>query len=249
MLNMKQDGNVFVLTMKGKVTADEVTAFYDKFTPAIEKADRVGIVIDISGFDDMTVDAIRHDIPLEIGMLDQMGKIPRAAVVSDKAFIGALVKAVNPLIPMIDMRIFGPDEMDAALKFASDLPDRKPKGKGAHVIESSDKNVFAFEIDGYVADDEMHAISAEINARIERGETFNALARIKSFGGLDPKILTDGSFFKMKLGSIEALKKYALVSDEQWLKPLIGFANKITGIEMRHFPLADEAAARAWLSA
>lgn len=249
MLNMKQSGNVLEITIKGKVTADEVTAFYDKLTPAIEKAERVGIVIDMTGFDDMTANAIRRDIPLEMGLLDQMGKIPRAAVVTDKEFVSALFEAMNPLVPMIDLRVFGPKDLDAARKFAADLPAKKPKGKGARIIDAPDARVFAFEIDGYIDDDEMDVISKEINTRIERGEKLRLLGRIKSFGGFDPEILTEGSFYKMKVGSLKAVEKYALVSDEGWLKPLIGFAKTVSGIEMRHFPLSEEKAAMDWVSA
>jgi hypothetical protein len=140
-------------------------------------------VIDAAGFEDMTADTIRRDIPLEIGLLDQMGKMPRVAIVSDKEFISALVAAVNPLVPMIDMRAFAPTEMDAAHKFASALPSHKPKGKGARLIASPDGKTLGFEIDGYVDDDEMEAITDEINARIARDERFNVLAKIKSFNG------------------------------------------------------------------
>lgn len=250
MFAFKQEkNNLLVVTLSGKVTAGEVTAFYDQFTPAIEAAEQVGLVIDLSGFDDMTAEAIRRDIPMELALLDQMGKLPKAAIITDKEFIGAAVEAVNPLIPMIDMRVFAPDQRQAAIAFASDLPEKKPQGRGARLIASPSPKVVAFEIDGYVDDEEMLVISKELNSRIDRGETFNALGRLVSFRGLDPKILTEGSFFKMKFGSLKALGKYALVSDETWIKPLIGFAKSATGIDMRHFTLSEEQAAWDWVTA
>ncbi len=250
MFDLKREGqNTLVITLSGKVTADEVAAFYKKLTPKLDASDRVGMVIDMTGFDDMTADAIRRDIPLELGLLDQMGKIPRAAFVTDKEFVGAAVAALNPLVPMIEMKVFAPGEKQAAIAFAADLPPKKPQAKGARLIESPSPDVLAFEIDGYIDDDEMKAITKEVNSRLERGDKFSALARIKSFRGFDPAILTEGSFFRMKFGGAKAMKKYAIVSDESWLKPLIGFARTVTGIDIRHFPLAEEQAAWDWVKA
>lgn len=249
MFDLTQDGDLLIVTMKGDVTADEVTAFYQRLTPIIEAADRVGLVIDMTGFNDMSAEAIRRDIPYELGLLDQLRKMPRAAVLTDKQFVGVLFSAINPLIPVTDIRVFGPDEMQAARRFAGTFPRQTATGRGARLIDSPDPGVLAFEIDGYIDDDQMEPITAAVNARIERGESFSALARIKAFGGFDPDILTEASFFKMKFGALGALKKYALVSDERWLGPLVGFARGMTGIEMRLFPLVEEQAAWDWLKA
>lgn len=250
MFDMKKEGeNILSVTLSGTLTADEVTAFYDWFTPALNAADQVGLVIDMTGFDDMTGDAIRRDIPLELGLLDKLGKVPKLAIISDKEFVGALAGAVNPLVPMVEVKVFSPVDREKAFAFASELPSKKPTGKGARLIDSPSADVVAFEIDGYIDDDEMEAISTEINTRINRGTTFSALARFKSFGGFDPEILTEGSFFKMKVRGIKSLKKYAVITDESWLKAMIGFAGTVTGIDIRHFPLAEEQAAWEWVKA
>ncbi|WP_342071161.1 STAS/SEC14 domain-containing protein [Yoonia algicola] len=247
MFDLKQHENLLVITVSGKITEDEVTAFYAHFDSVIEDIERTGIIINATGFDDMTGDAIARDIPLELGLLDQMGKIPKVAVLSDKEFIGATIRAVNPLVPMIDMKAFGPAEMDAAKAFASDLPPKTPKGKGITMLDSSTPEVMAMELDGYMTDDEMEAISKEVLSRLESGGEFSALIKVKSFRGFDPGILTEGSFFKMKFGAMKDMKKYAIVTDEGWLKPLLGFARSISGIDMKLFPLADEQAAWSWV--
>ena len=247
MFDLKQQGNVLLVTVSGKVTEDEVSAFYDRFEKVLADVDRTGIVIDATGFDDMTGKAIARDIPLELGLLDQMGKIPKIAFVSDKEFIGTLVRATNPLIPMIDMQTFGPGDMQAAQDFASDLPPKKPKGKGISIMDRSSPEVMAIELDGYMDDDEMEAISHEVLERLESSTDFRLLFKITSFRGFDPGILTEGSFFKMKVDAIKKTKKYAVVTDEAWLKPLLGFARSISGIEIKLFPLAEEQAAWAWV--
>lgn len=171
------------------------------------------------------------------------------AILTDKEFIKAGVQALNPLVPVIDMRVFGADEEHTARAFASDLPLRKPaqKGKGLYIMEESDDQVLGFVLDGYMDDDEMEVISHEVLRRIEQGGEFRALARIVSFRGFDPGILTDGSFFKMKFGAIKDMKKYAIVTDEKWLKPLLGFGSMVSGIEIKLFALAEEQAAWAWV--
>lgn len=247
MFDLKQQGNLLLITLSGKVTADEVSAFYARFDDLLEGIDQTGMVIDMTGFDDMTGDAIARDIPLELGLLDEMGKFPKAALVSDKEFVGAAAQALNPLVPMIDIRVFTPGDMQAAMDFASDLPPKKPQGKGIYITDQSSPEVLAMELDGYMDDDEIEAISKEVLSRIESGDEFRALIKVKSFGGFDPGILTEGSFFKMKFGAMKELKKYAIVTDEGWLKPLLGFAGSISGIEMKLFPIAQEKAAWAWV--
>lgn len=249
MFDLRQQDDLLFVTLSGTVTADEVSAFYDRFEKTLGTVDRTGIVVDATGFDDMTGDAIRKDIPLELGLLDQMGKIPRIAVISDKEFIGALVRAVNPLVPMIDMRAFAPGDTQAAQAFASDLPPKKPKGKGIYIMDSSTPDVLAMELDGYMDDDEMEIISKEVLRRLDSGTDLKALIKIKSFRGFDPGIFTEKSFFKMKFGAMKDMTKYAIVSDEGWLKPLLGFAGSISGIEMKLFPLAEEQAAWDWVRA
>jgi hypothetical protein len=51
----------------------------------------------------------------------------------------------------------------------------------------------------------------------------------------------------VEFGAIKDVKKYAIVSDEVWLKPLIGFGAAVSGIEMKLFALADEPAAWDWV--
>lgn len=251
MFDLKQQDTLLFITLSGKITADEVTRFYEQFDTLLEDKAQAGIVIDMTGFDDITGDAIARDIPLELGMLDKMGKFPKIAILSDKEFVAATVSAVNPLVPMIDMRVFGAGEEQAARDFAADLPPAKPagKGKGLYLLEDSSDQVLAFAVDGYMDDDEMEVISKEVLRRIETGGEFRALARIKSFGGFDPEILTEGSFFKMKFGAVKEMKKYAIVTDEKWLKPLISFGGMVSGIDMKLFALADEQAAWDWVRA
>ncbi|QIE44059.1 STAS/SEC14 domain-containing protein [Pseudohalocynthiibacter aestuariivivens] len=247
MFDLKQQDNLLIVTVSGKVTADEVTAFYGRFNDIIADIDRIGMVIDVTGFDDMTGDAIARDIPLELGLVDQMGKFPKAAVVSDKEFIAAAAHALNPLVPVIDIRVFRANDIQAAKEFATDLPPKKPKGKGIYMMDKSTPEVMAFEIDGYMDDDEMETVSKDVLARLESDKEFSALVKIKSFGGFDPGILTQGSFYQMKFGSIKNLKKYAIVTDETWMKPLLGFAGSVSGVEMKRFSLAEEQAAWDWV--
>ncbi len=247
MFNLEQEDDVLIITLSGKITADEVTAFYQSFETAIEAVDQIGLVIDATGFDDMTGDAIARDISLEFGLMDRMGKLPKAAVVSDKEFIAAAVRAMNPLLPMIEMRSFKSDEMQAARKFAADLPPKKRQGKGIRMMDQSSPEVMGFEIEGYIEADALLAISNDVLRHLEKDEEFRALVKIKSFRGFDPHILTEGSFLKMKLGAMKKTKKYAVVTDEVWVKPLIGIAGSFLGIEARRFPLAQEQAAWDWV--
>lgn len=115
--------------------ADHVCAFrvtgtldepdFDRVIAAIEsrleRHEKIGIVADLTGFEDMTFRAGLKDARYGFGKLTQLRRFPRQAVITDKRWIETLAGLASPLLPFIEVRCFKPGEFDAALAFASEI--------------------------------------------------------------------------------------------------------------------------------
>ncbi|MEL7213832.1 MAG: STAS/SEC14 domain-containing protein [Pseudomonadota bacterium] len=236
------------ITARGTITEDEVRSFYAQLWPEIADAKKIGLLIDLSEFADMTGRAIIEDLTHEAGALPQLHRFPKIAILTDKQWIRTAERLVDPILPMTKMECFDPADRDAARAFAQDLTEpATPKGKGLHMIDSEIEGVLAFELDGYMSDAQADEVAAAFRAKIEAGAPFDAFARIKRFGGFDPQVLVQKDFIQMKMGAAKQLRRYAIVTDERWIKPMVGIARAVTGIEIEVFTEANEPAAWQWL--
>lgn len=241
------DKPLFRITITGDITRDEVRAFYDRFKPALDDADRVGLVVDMTGFGDISAGAMLEDVIEEFGLLDDLSKMPRAALVTGNRTLAGMVRYLNPIIPKMEARAFAPSEIKEAEDWARDLPEPKTRKPGLSVIDTGHPDVLAFELDGYMDDDDMDVVVKPFRDRIDQGGKFNALARMKRFAGFDPEILFDRALLGMKWDAIRALHRYAIVTDQQWVRPFTGIARLVSNVEIRIFPMAEEAAAWEWV--
>lgn len=116
-------------------TADHVCAFrisgtltepdFDRLAAEIEarlaRHEKLGLLADLTGFEDMTFRAGLKDARYGLGKLGELRRFPREAVVTDRGWIETLVAVTSPLLPFIEVRCFKPGEFDTALAFASEI--------------------------------------------------------------------------------------------------------------------------------
>ncbi|OHV84709.1 STAS/SEC14 domain-containing protein [Rhizobium sp. LCM 4573] len=76
--------NIAAFRVAGTVTASD----YDQIIPAIEEKlsdhEDIGILADLTGFEDMTGDALRRDLEYGLSKLGEFHRFKRAAVITDK---------------------------------------------------------------------------------------------------------------------------------------------------------------------
>lgn len=238
---------LFHVTVRGDIDRDQVRAFYREFKPALDTAGRPGLVVDLTGFDDITAGAMLEDVVEEFSLLDDLAKMPRTAVVTGNRTLAGLLRYLNPIIPRMELRSFTPDEITEAATWAADLPETAPHRPGLSMIDSGHPDVLAFELDGYMDDDDIEIITRPFRDRIDRGGKFNALARLKHFAGFDPEILFDRALLGMKSDAIRALHRYAIVTDQTWVRPFASLAHLVSHVEVKIFPLSEEQAAWDWV--
>jgi hypothetical protein len=104
-------------------TIDE--ADFDRLIADIEarlqRHEKIGILADLTGFEDMTFMAGLKDVRYGFGKIFERKRFPREAVVTDRGWIETLVAVTNPLIPFVEVKCFKPAEFDAALAWATEI--------------------------------------------------------------------------------------------------------------------------------
>lgn len=113
--------NVVAFRVAGTVTADD----YDKVIPTIEEKlshyNEIGVLTDLSGFEDMTADALKRDLQYGLSKLGEFHRFKRAAVISDKQWIKAATDMAGALFPQIEARVFPEKEKSQAMSWVSDV--------------------------------------------------------------------------------------------------------------------------------
>ena len=87
----------------------------------LERHEKLGLLADLTGFEDMTFRAGLKDARYGFSKLAELRRFPREAVVTDKGWIETLVAIASPLLPFVEVRSFKPEAFEAALAWASEI--------------------------------------------------------------------------------------------------------------------------------
>lgn len=111
--------HVAAYKLSGTLTEED----YDRVIADVEaklgRHERLGLLVDLTGFHDLTLRAGLKDIRYSFGKMWELRRFPREAVITDKAWIATLAHIASPLLPFIEIRTFKSEEGDAALAWAS----------------------------------------------------------------------------------------------------------------------------------
>ncbi|WP_415184190.1 STAS/SEC14 domain-containing protein [Phaeovulum sp.] len=250
MLSIKElSPNVWELTLEGVLEKGDIETMERELTPALKGAHPLGLIVRAEGWKDITAGALAEDMKFEFGLLAQWSKIAKMAMVTDLQVFAALLKWVDPILPMIDMKSFASSEVAAAEAFASDLPDRSEAGTGSAITLLADGSdgVLAFEVDGLMTAQDLKKLMGPLEPILQDDRKINLFAKFTNYGGFDPSILTDGSFLGAKFGAIGHLDRYAIVGGPAWIRAMIKGIAPMMPFKMRLFELTDEAEAREWV--
>ncbi|WP_165802826.1 STAS/SEC14 domain-containing protein [Pelagivirga sediminicola] len=240
--------DVYELTLEGVLEKSDIETMERELTPVLKGDGPLGLIVRAENWSDITADAIAEDMKFEFGLLTQWSKIARMALVSDLQAFGALLKWIDPVLPMIEMKCFASTEVAAAEAFASDLPARPAagSGRGMTLLEDGSDGLLAFEVDGAITAEDARSVMAPLEPYLEDGKKIDLLVRIKSYEGFDPSILMDGAFMGVKFGAITHVGRYAIIGAPGWMATMVRSVAAMMPFEMRLFDASDEDAAWAW---
>lgn len=241
--------NVFELRLKGVVEKPDIETMARELTPALKGAGPIGLILRLEDWRDVTADAMAEDMKFELGLLPYWSRIARMAVVTDLQAFAALLKWIDPILPMIDMRSFPSTEVAAAEAFVMDLPERATgdEGAGIKLLADGSDGVVAFEVDGRITEEGAEAVFAPLRGMMDDDTKVNVLAKFTRWDGFDPAMLMDGSIMGTKFALIGHLKRYAIVGAPEWMQGFVSMMAPMMPFEMQFFDAKDEAAAREWV--
>lgn len=248
------NNHVVSLRLAGKIATADITRWTQAAEAAFKQAARISFYVEISEFGGITKEALIKDIQYELGMLKQMDRIYRLALVTEEEWIAAMVRFAGRIFPQVQLRVFEPKEKDVALAWASEVPSaaQVPVASptpGVRMIATTNPKVLAFEMDGHMTAKDAQPLAETLQAAFEKHGTVRLLNRFKKFDGFDWTIVQEKATLRMKLSALRHVERYAVVGGPEWVEGLLKLVNPLFKVELRHFPAEEEAVAWEWMGA
>jgi hypothetical protein len=245
----------YVVAMKisGKITAEDIEKAYATTRDALENNERVSFFGEITESLTFTAEGFVKDLTEGIKQLGNLSKYYRAAIVTDKGWLGALARVEGLVFSSIDVRVFAPAERDKAFAWAAEAPAPLPKPEepkaSIHFLQTTNPNVFAYEVNGRVRTKDVKAVVDEFKPYLERDGKVNVLAKLSDFNGFDLFAMLEDDLVKLKFRSLSKVDKYAVIGPKPWMRNLLELFYPWTSVKLRVFDKNEEASAWEWVGA
>lgn len=245
--------HVLAIRLSGELTAADVTQAYKATEDALKENDRISFFAEVEPSMKLTFEGLAKDLVTGIGQWDKLKHYYRVALVTDKGWMAAIARVEGLVFSSIDIRVFGHDERDKALAWASETPVAAPAPEipepAIHFIQTTSEDVFAYEVDGKIRERDIKEAVEVLKPYMDRKGKFNVLARMKDFHGFDLLSVFDDKLIKLKLKAPGKIDKYAVVGPKPWMRNLLELVNSVVRTEIRTFEASEEAAAWEWVGA
>jgi len=241
---------IFQVTLSGVIEKVDIEEMKRHLTPALEGEGDMAIVLRAEALEDMTADALAEDARFEFGMLPYWSKVRKVALVTDKQAFEAILRWIDPVLPMMAFRSFAPSEAQAARDWAGALPaPAVTGGPGLRMIEDGTDGLLVFEIDGPMTKDDTGRVFEMFDRATEAHGKINLMVIVKDYEGFDLSLLGDRELMTSKFGAMGKVGRYAVVGAPGWMRSMVGVLDPLLPIKMRSFDAGEETAARDWASA
>lgn len=112
-------------------------------------------------------------------------------------------------------------------------------------------DVLAYRAEGKLERADIDRVFAEVDRKLESGDGIRVYGEVRSLSGISLDALwRDLRLSLQRWNAISKIEKAALVTDLEWLRKAAVWEDRaFRGIEIRTFPLSEEAEARAWVRA
>jgi hypothetical protein len=250
---LESPNHLVALKVSGSLTAEDVEKAYKATEDKLKNNERIsfyGEVEDSMGF---TLEGLAKDLWNGLGQLGKLSRYYRAAVVTNKGWIGAMARVEGLVFSSIDVRVFKPNDKSKAFAWASETPGPLPKPQApepsVHFLQTTADNVFAYEVNGKLREKDVKSAVEQLRPYLEREGKINVLARMKNFGGFDLLSVLDDDLIKLKYKAISKVERYAVVGASAWMRNLLELISPLFSAQIRVFDAAEEHAAWEWVGA
>ena len=249
------DGPKYLVAFKlsGELTADDVDKSTKALTDALKDNERVSIFTEIDGSISLTLEGLWKDLVNSVSNFGIRRKIFRLAVVSSSEFYSFLLRVEGLVFSSIEMRVFSPEQRDQAFAWAAKepepLPKPEPPRRAIHFLQTTNPNVFAYEVDGRVTEKDIEETVKELKSFFERSEKTNILVRMKHFNGFDLSALLNDDLYRVKLQALSKVERYAVIGAPAWMRNFLELINPAFKLKIRVFDTENEHDAWEWVGA
>jgi len=249
------DGPKYLVAFKlsGELTADDVDVPTKALTDALKDQERVSIFAEIDGSITLTLEGLWKDLVNSVSNFGWRKKIYRLAVVSGSEIYSFLLRVEGLVFSSIEMRVFSPEQRNEAFAWASKEPEPLPKPEPArraiHFLQTTNPNVFAYEVDGRVTEKDIEETVRELKSFFERTEKVNILVRMKNFSGFDLSALLNDDLYRVKFQALSKVERYAIIGAPTWMRNFLELIDPAFSIKIHVFDAENENDAWEWVGA
>src|SRR5262249_34085586 len=150
----------------------------------------------------LTFEGLAKDLFEGLGQFGKLSRYYRAAVVTNKGWLGAIARVEGLVFCSIDVRVFNREDRDKAFAWASEIPEPLPKpeepGPSIHFLQTTSENVFAYEVDGRLHAKDIKAAVEAFKPYLEREGKVNVLGKLNGFHSFDLLAVLEDEYIKLK---------------------------------------------------
>ena len=245
--------HLVAVKLSGSLTATDVEKAYKATNDALGSNERISFFAEVDDSMSLTLEGLAKDLFEGISQIGQISRYYRAAVVTDKGWLGALARVEGLVFCSIDVRVFPKAERDKAFAWASETAPPKPKpeepGPSIHFLQTTNENVFAYEVTGRLRANDVKAAIKEFGTYLECDGKVNVLGKLGGFSGFDLFAVLEDELVRLKYRSLSKVDKYAIIGAKPWMRNFIELLSPLTSVKVRFFDLGEEAAAWEWVGA
>lgn len=245
--------HLVAMRIAGGLTAADVESAYKAIDEALKKSERISFFAEVDPSMKVTIEGLLKDVFEGIGQWSKFKKYDRAALVTDKTWLGAVARVEGLVFSSIDVRVFDQANRDKAFAWASEIPEpvREPvvPEPAIRFLQTTNENVFAYEVDGRMRERDIKSAVEQLRPFFKREGKFNVLARMKDFNGFDLLSIFDDGLIRLKIKAPSKIAKYAVIGPKPWMRNLLELADSVFGTEIRAFDASEESAAWEWIGA
>lgn len=114
--------HVAAFHFSGTLTGEDYDRCIAEVETRLAANSRIGLFCDMTGFTGLTAQALGKDLRYGLSKFGEYHRFARGAVITDKHWLGQVSEFAGKFFPHTEIRAFEPDQRDAALAWAAEVP-------------------------------------------------------------------------------------------------------------------------------
>ena len=114
-------------------------------------------------------------------------------------------------------------------------------------IDTDRDDLCALEVAGHFTSNDLENAYGLLEGAYAMHDKVDLLVRIKDYDGFDWGAVFDESTIRGKAQALRHIRNYAVVGGPGWMRAVLAVFGPLTSIRTKHFDIAEESKAWAWI--